>query len=183
MFGITWASENEWTVSSNGFYIHFQNKVKTRKLSTILKSKIKADSTTVIMMVLLDMMRSKPTQASAMVDKCTLFTSHTYICIYSYKIQNIVDCHPDNDWATIPCLLLAPWLAYWLAVFCSLTNMMQDPIAAVGTCQIWKKKNGSLVRSSDLSITKRSNSVFRHFANRAVVGISHMVYGLWFRGS
>lgn len=60
------------------------------------------------MMVLLVVMRSKPTQASAMVDKCTLFTSHTYICIYSYKIQNTVDCHPDNDWATIPYLLLAP---------------------------------------------------------------------------
>lgn len=132
------------------------------------------------MMVLLVIMRSKPTQASAMVDKCTLFTSHTYICIYSYKIQNTVDCHPDNDWATIPWLLLAPWLASWLAVFCSLTNMMQDPIAAVGTCQIWKK-NGSLVRSSDLSITKRNNSVFRHFANRAVVGISRAgSYGLWF---
>jgi len=54
--------------------------------------------------------------------------------------------------------------------------MMQDPIATVGTCQIEKKKrkkNGSLVRSSDLSITKRSN--------RAVVGISRAdSYGFWF---
>ncbi len=113
-----------------------------------------------------------------MVDKCTLFTSHTYICIYSYKIQNTVDCHPDNDWATIPCLPLAPWLTSWLAVFCSLTNMMQDPFAAVGMCQIWK----ILVRFpctslSSHRVTKRSNSAFWHFANipssfRAVVGIS-----------
>lgn len=42
-------------------------------------------------------------------------------------------------------------------------------------------KNGSLVRPSDLSVTKWSNSVFRHFANRAVVGISWGgSYGLWF---
>lgn len=122
-----------------------------------------------------------------MVDKCTLFTSHTYICIYSYKIQNTVDCHPDNDWATIICLLLAPWLASWLAVFCSLTNMMQDPIAAVGMCQIWK----ILVRFPCMSlsshrVTKQSSSAFWHFANipssfRAVVGISLAgSCGLWF---
>lgn len=178
MFGITWASENEWTVSSNGFYIHFQNKVKTRKLSTILKSKIKADSTTVIMMVLLDMMRSKPTQASAMVDKCTLFTSHTYICIYSYKIQNIVDCHPDNDWATIPCLLLAPWLAYWLAVFCSLTNMMQDPIAAVGTCQIWKKKKWFPCTFLGSQHHKTEQQCFPTLRQQGSGG--NFTYGLWF---
>lgn len=42
-------------------------------------------------------------------------------------------------------------------------------------------KNGSLVRPSDLSVTKWSNSVFRHLANRAVVGISWSgSYGLWF---
>lgn len=119
------------------------------------------------MMVLLVVMRSKPTQASAMVDKCTLFTFHTYICIYSYKIQNTVDCHPDNDWATIPCLLLAPWLASWLAVFCSLTNMMQDPIAAVGTCQIWKTVPlyVPLISASQNGATVSSD-------NRAVVGIS-----------
>lgn len=113
-----------------------------------------------------------------MVDKCTLFTSHTHICIYSYKIQNTVDCHPDNDWATIPCLLLAPWLTSWLSVFCSLTNMMQDPFAAVGMCQIWKILVRFPCKSlSSHRVTKRSNSAFWHLANipssfRAVVGIS-----------
>lgn len=49
-----------------------------------------------------------------MLDKCTLFTSHTYIfiiCIYSYKNTEYSRLSPRYHitWATITYLLLAPW--------------------------------------------------------------------------
>ncbi len=124
-----------------------------------------------------------------MVDKCTLFTSHTYICIYSYKIQNTVDCHPDNGWATIPCLLLAPWLASWLVVFCCLTSRIQ--LRQLGYAKSEKSWYGSLVRSSHLIASQNGATVPSwHFTNIPSSfrqwwefrRLAHVVCGLCFWG-